>query len=205
MKLYELFSQCLKVPYLQTGVSANYAIKREGKTLYIFFEDSDGRNDWRNNLDFPAKAYKRMGKTVWFAHRGFLKVWKELEPTLAAEIADGNVGKLVIVGYSHGAAIAALCHEYAWYHRPDLRERMEGYGFGCPRVFWGIRNNALKTRWKKFVVIRNGNDLVTHLPPSFMGYSHVGKLLKMGKGGKYSPIKAHYAESILKELKAAEL
>ena len=126
MKLYELFSQCLKVPYLQTGVSANYAIKREGKTLYIFFEDSDGRNDWRNNLDFPAKAYKRMGKTVWFAHRGFLKVWKELEPTLAAEIADGNVGKLVIVGYSHRAAIAALCHEYAWYHRPDLRERLEG-------------------------------------------------------------------------------
>lgn len=202
MNLYELFSHCLKITYLQTGVSASYAIKREGHTLYIFFEGSDGKNDWKNNLDFPAKAYKRMGKTIWFAHRGFLKVWKENEPTLAADIADKAFKKIVVCGYSHGGALAMLCHEYVWFHRPDLRGKTEGYGFGSPRVFWGVKTADLKRRWEGFTVVRNINDIVTHLPPVVLGYSHMGKLLKIGARGKYSGVEAHYPENILMELRA---
>lgn len=201
MDLYRLFSECLAVSYTRVGASADYALKREGKTLYVFFEDSDGEKDWKSNLDFPAKAYKRMGKTAWFAHRGFLKVWKELEPVLAKDIADPYFNRIVVAGYSHGAAIAALCHEYVWYNRPDLRATLDGYGFGAPRVFWGWKNRALRTRWANYTVIRNLDDLVTHLPPAFLGYSHVGKLLKIGKRGKYSATQAHYAENILRELR----
>lgn len=204
MQLSLLFAQCLRAPYVQAGVSASYAVKREGEVLYLFFEGSDGENDWKRNLDFPAKAYKRMGKTVWFAHRGFLKVWKELEPVLATEIAAKTVRKIVITGYSHGAAIAALCHEYVWFHRPDLRNGIEGYGFGCPRVFWGIKGKRIRERWERFTVIRNIDDVVTHLPPALLGYSHVGTLLEIGKRGKYSPVQAHYAKNILTELYAFE-
>ncbi len=200
MELYELFSQCLTITYSQTGVSANYALKREGDILYIFFEGSDGKNDWKNNLDFPAKAYKRMGKTVWFAHRGFLKVWKEIEPMLAEDIADKEFKKIVISGYSHGGALAMLCHEYAWYHRPDLRKTLESYGFGAPRVFWGVKTAELKSRWKGFTVVRNINDIVTHLPPALLGYSHVGKTLKIGEKGKYAAVEAHNPQNILTEL-----
>lgn len=200
MTILELFLQCIRIKYEKVGVSANYAIKREGSTLYVFFEDSDGKIDWKNNLDFPAKAYKRMEKRIWFAHRGFLRVWKEIEPSLAPEIADKSIEKIVIAGYSHGGALAMLCHEYVWYHRPDLRGNIEGYGFGAPRVFWGIKTKALKERWAGFTVIRNFDDLVTHLPPWIFGYSHVGKMVKIGQRGRYSPIKAHYAENILKEL-----
>ena len=200
MDLYTLFLTCLRIPYSQIGVSANYAIKREGDILYLFFQSSEGKEDWKSNLDFPAKAYKRMGKTVWFAHRGFLKVWKEIEPMLAKDIADEAFQKIVITGFSHGAAIALLCHEYVWYHRPKLRQAIEGYGFGCPRVFWGLKNKRLKQRWENFVVIRNIDDLVTHLPPAFLGYTHVGELLKIGKKGKYTPIEAQFPENILKEL-----
>ncbi len=200
MKLSALFAQCLTVQYSQTGVSANYAIRRQGDTLYLFFEDSDGINDWKRNLDFPAKAYKRMDKTIWFAHRGFLRVWKEIEPLVAGDIADQTVGKIVIAGYSHGAGIASLCHEYVWYHRADLRERMEGYGFGAPRVFWGIKSPALKKRWERFTVIRNIDDIVTHVPPALLGYTHVGKMLKIGNRGNYTAVQAHYAENIQKEL-----
>ncbi|MBQ8229929.1 MAG: lipase family protein [Clostridia bacterium] len=202
MDLYELFSTCLKIPYLQAGVSASYALKRDGATLYLFFQGSDGKNDWKQNINFPAKAYKRMGKTVWFAHRGFLKAWKEIEPLLAADIADGAFQKIVITGYSHGAAIAALCHEYVWYHRPDIRAQTEGYGFGSPRVFWGVKTSKLKERWATFTVIRNINDIVTHLPPMVLGYSHVGNLLKIGERGKYSSVQAHHEENILRELES---
>ena len=200
MDLYQLFTQCLQVPYLQTGVSANYAVKREKDTLYIFFESSNGQNDWKRNLDFPLKAYKRMEKTVWFAHRGFLKTWKEIEPLIANDIADTHFQKIVVAGFSHGAAIAALCHEYVWFHRPDIRDNIEGYGFGSPRVFWGIKSAELKRRWARFTVIRNIDDIVTHLPPAAFGYTHVGTLLKIGKRGNYTRIQAHYPENIQKEL-----
>lgn len=201
MELYDLMLQCTKIPYLQTGIAANYAVKRENEILYVFFEDSDGKTDWKDNLNFPAKAYKRMGRTIWFAHRGFLRVWKELEPVLAPDILDESVRKIVISGYSHGGALAMLCHEYAWYRRPDLRKALEGYGFGAPRVFWGILTPVLKKRWENFTVIRNVNDLITHLPPAFLGFSHVGEMLKIGKKGKYTPIEAHFARNILRELK----
>lgn len=200
MELSKLFSTCLRIPYAQVGISANYALKRENNVLYIFFQGSKGKTDWKNNLSFPAKAYKRMGRTIWFAHRGFLRVWKEIEPFLAEDIADERLQKIVIVGYSHGGALAMLCHEYVWYHRPDLRGFIEGYGFGAPRIFWGIKTSNLKSRWAGFTVIRNLDDAVTHLPPAFLGYSHVGAMLKIGKKGSYTPIEAHESENILKEL-----
>lgn len=204
MKLSRLLSKCISIPYSQVGISASYAVKKDRGTLYIFFEDSEGKNDWKINLNFPAKPYKRMGKTVWFAHRGFSNEWKEIEGVLAEDIAAKNVRKVVISGYSHGAAIALLCHEYVWYNRPDLREAIEGYGFGCPRVIWGMIGPSVKRRWARFTVVRNIDDFVTHLPPSFWGYTHVGKMLEVGEKGKYSPIEAHYAKNILTELQLYE-
>ncbi len=204
MELYELFLQCITIPYKKVGASANYAIKRKQNTLYIFFEDSDGINDWKINLNFPVKPYSKMCDKVWFAHRGFLKVWKEIEPEIQGDISDKSVEEIIITGYSHGAAIALLCHEYVWYCRPDLRKSIRGYGFGCPRVFWGIAAKALMCRWENFLVIRNIDDIVTHLPPAIFGYRHVGAILEIGKKGKYSPFSAHLAENILKELKIYE-
>ena len=86
--------------------------------------------DWKNNFDFPAKPYKDM-EVNWSCHRGFLRVWKSIEPYLEEVINDMTISQIYIVGYSHGAAIASLCHEYVWYHRPDLRDNgLEGFGFG---------------------------------------------------------------------------
>ena len=204
MKLSTLFSLCLSIPYQQAGVSASYATKRQENTLYIFFEGSDGANDWKRNFEFPAKPYTRMGKTIWFAHSGFLRTWKEIEPMLETQIADKSIEKIIIAGYSHGSAIAVLCHEYVWYHRPDLRKCLEGYGFDGPRVVWGIKSKALKSRWDNFTLIRNIDDIVTHIPPAVLGYSHVGKLLEIGEKGKYTDIEAHLSDNILTELKAYE-
>lgn len=202
--LYNLFSECLSIKYKNAGVSASYATRKENETLYLFFEHSNGEEDWKNNLDFPVKPYKRMGETVWFAHRGFLKVWKEIEPMVWDQISDINFKKIIITGYSHGAAIALLCHEYIWYSRPDLRDSSFGFGFGCPRVLWGKRDPVIENRWKNFTVIRNIDDIVTHLPPAIFGYFHVGRLLKIGERGKYSITEAHYPENILTELEHFE-
>jgi predicted lipase len=202
MLLYDLFNRCLNVKYEKAGKSANYAMEIINGILYIYFQDSDSAEDWKNNLNFPSKAYKQMGETVWRVHKGFLKVWKELEPLLSNKIHNPDIHKIIIVGYSHGAALALLCHEYVWYNRPDLRNTLRGYGFGCPRVIWGNPSYEVRQRWENFLVIRNIDDLITHLPPAFMGYFHVGKMLTIGEKGKYSPIEAHDADNIKRELLA---
>lgn len=204
MNIYELFFTCINIPYKQVGVSTNYQTLKKGDTLYIFFQGSNGVNDWKNNFDFPIKPYKRMGKTVWFAHGGFLRAFKEVEPYLQELLLDKSYSKLVIAGYSHGAAIASLCHEYIYFNRLDLRNNLLGFGFGCPRVFWGFKIKEIEKRWENFTVVRNINDLVTHLPPAILGYRHVGKMLEIGKQKKYTPVQAHYPENILKELKIYE-
>lgn len=204
MSLLNLFKRCLDSKYITVENSGDYYAEIVGSTLYIFLECSDGEDDWKNNFNFPAKPYKRMGKTVWFAHRGFLKVWKSIEPYVKPYIENPSVKNVIVVGYSHGAALAVLCHEYIWYNRPDLRENIEGYGFGCPRVFWGIKTKNLKQRWKNFTVIRNINDIVTHVPPFLFGFSHVGQTIEIGKKGTYNMVDAHRPENIIKELEEYE-
>jgi predicted lipase len=201
VNLYELFLKTLNAPYLKVGESTNYAFIKENDTLNIYFEDSKGKEDWKNNLDFPVKAYNVDNKITWHAHRGFLKVFKEIEKILPYYIEDKSIKSVIISGYSHGAAIAVLCHEYVWYNRPDLRNSLQSYGFGCPRVLWGSKTKEIIKRWESFTVIRNIDDIVTHLPPKILGYFHVGNLIEIGKRGKYSSIDAHRAENILTELK----
>lgn len=204
MKLSTLFNHCLHIPYTQAENSANYARERMGTVLYLYFEGSDGVEDWKNNLNFPVKPYRRMGQTIWLVHHGFLTVWKSIEDHVATDILDPTVRKIVVVGYSHGAAVATLCHEYVWYHRPDLRDTQEGYGFGCPRVLWGLSTPAYRQRWRRFCVIRNIDDIVTHVPPVFLGFSHVGNVVEIGERGRYSRVDAHRAENILAELERWE-
>ncbi len=200
--LCELFERCLNAVYANTSGAASYAVHRLGDTLHIFFEASNSSADWKRNLDFPAKAYKRMGRTAWFAHRGFLSAWHELEAILSEKIADKSVRKIILTGYSHGAAIALLCHEYVWFSRPDIRDTLEGYGFGCPRVIWGMPSAEIRRRWENFTVIRNIDDAITYLPPAVLGYTHVGNMLEIGVRGKYSSIDAHRPENISAELEA---
>ena len=204
MKLFNLFLRCLTVPYFSVENDVNFAFERCGSSLYIYFEHSRGKKDWSANLDFPARPYKRMGKTVWYAHRGFLRSWKTAEPYLRHCIMDKTVKSITVAGYSHGAAVAALCHEYVWFNRPDLRQSLEGYGFGSPRVLFGIKSQKCLSRWERFKVIRNIDDIVTHLPPAIFGFSHVGRLIEIGKRGRYSLTDAHRPENILRELYSYE-
>lgn len=206
-KLEELYNKCLTAKYYRVENDGDIAFQRKGCTLYILFQWSNGKTDWRNNFDFPAKPYKDMG-IPWKCHRGFLKVWKSIEPYVEQRIADPLIRKIFVVGYSHGAALATLCHEYVWFHRPDLREDgLWGYGFGCPRCYWGFKvKKSLKERWKTFYPIRNCNDIVTHVPPKLFGFVHVNKVFKLTNktlGTRHTKLKcvdAHYQDNYIYSL-----
>lgn len=196
--LHSLLSACLEREYFEIEGGGSFDYYYDGRLLYLFFEKSEGFEDWMNNLDFLAVPYRQMEKK-WYCHGGFLRVWKEILPYLEDMLASDYVKGVVNVGYSHGAALALLCHEYIWFHRPDLRENIFGYGFGCPRVIFGHVPDE-KQRWQNFFVIRNIDDAVTHLPPKLLGFHHVGNLLHIGRVGRYSRIDAHKAKNYLFEL-----
>ena len=200
----KLFEECLSQQYREVENAASYAYRREktgkGDRLWIFFEKSHGVTDWLNNLNFAARPYEDM-EPVWSCHAGFLRVWNGVKKYLKPHIQDPAVTSAVIVGYSHGAALASLCHEYIFFHRPDLRERLLGVGYGSPRVLYGCVPPEIAVRWEHFYVVRNADDPVTHLPPRFAGYCHVGNLLEIGDKAKYSGFDAHRPESYLAELR----
>ena len=199
--LLELFNEVLTVKYKtipKTGASFCYEMR--GDILYIFFQHSNGIIDWRNNFDFPSKAYREMENT-WHVHRGFLRVWKSARDCLKERIFNQGVKGIVIVGYSHGAALALLCHEFCMYNRPDIAESIYGYGFGCPRVVHGCLKRKICERFRHFYIIRNCRDIVTHVPPLLFGFRHVGNIIHIGKKAKYGPINSHRPENYLEQLK----
>lgn len=196
----ELYQRCLAANYIHVENDGDYAIEREGDTLYLFLEWSHGGEDWTHNFQFWAKPYKHMD-TKWRCHRGFLKVWKSIEPYIKDDIMDSAVKNIIIVGYSHGAALAGLAHEYVWYNRPDLRATLFGIGFGAPRFYWGFRvKKNLRERWANFWPVRNIDDIVTHVPPVVFGYTHVNTVVKVGRKGQYNGVDAHRPESYIAEL-----
>ena len=81
---------------------------------------------------------------------------------------------------------------------------MKGFGFGCPRCYWGFRvKKSLKERWENFYPIRNINDLVTHVPPVLFGFRHVHKVVELENPDlknvhrNYPAIDAHYADNYI--------
>lgn len=197
-----LFKRCLNADYTHTAEGGDYAIEVDGNTLYILFEWSDGKEDWRNNFDFPAKPYKRM-TDKWFCHRGFLRVWKAMRDEIEIRVAETlqqhtDISEITIVGYSHGGAMALLATEDMTYLHGD-RMAVSGYGFGAPRVLWGYVPKAVRERISAFVTVRNIPDIVTHLPPKIFGYRDMN-VKEIGEKGKYNPIEAHYSSSYIAKL-----
>ena len=183
LKMSELFWTChCGVRYQTAGDDVNYAFVEDGSTLYIYFQGSNSTTDWIRNFLFKKRPYKDMG-IPYRVHRGFLAAWKEVEDIIIEKIKEGEPNykwqHIVVVGYSHGGALAAFCHECVWYWRPDLRESgLVGYGFEAPRIFGGWRVPAnLQERWSRFTVIRTGHDIVTYCPPCIFRFCHVGEIL----------------------------
>ncbi len=202
--LLSLFKKVLNAKYITIpGSDASFCYEMKQHTLYIFFEHSNGIVDWKNNFDFPAKPYREM-ENKWYVHRGFLRVWKSAKEYLKEQILNKSVREIVIVGYSHGAALALLCHEFCVFNRPDISSNIYGYGFGCPRVVYGYLPRGICKRFKYFYVIRNCRDIVTHVPPTLFGFRHVGKIIHIGKKAKYGLIKSHRAESYIEQLEKRE-
>ena len=116
--------------------------------------------------------------------------------------------RIIVSGYSHGGALAQFCHECVWYYRPDIRNNCWSYGFEAPRIYAGFKvKKELRERWSHFVLIRNHKDIVTYVPPRWLGFCDLGTIMHIGRFQHYDgydPLVSHFPESVYNSLKEVD-
>ena len=97
-------------------------------------------------------------------HRGFKAALDDIWDNLYAHYEKNATGKqLLVTGHSLGAALATL------YSHRICDSNSACYTFGSPRT--GTPKQTKKMVFSAYR-FRNNNDIVTKVPPEFLGFSH---------------------------------
>jgi triacylglycerol lipase len=163
------------------GFTTTEFYDKDGAQAYRFMNNEDlviacrGTEPTQfNDISADLRAIPVMAETVSRVHKGFKKEVDDLWPMICDDIVR-TVNKdktLWFCGHSLGAAMATImasrCFHYASISNPE-----ELYTYGSPRVGWKgyvVNLGVVHHRWK------NNNDIVTTVPPSFLGYTHHGEM-----------------------------
>ena len=184
-----LFAKLSSIAYSNLK-EAKSQVKRLGFTTVEFY-DKDGAQAYRfmnkddiviacrgteptcfNDIGADLRAIPVMAETVSRVHKGFKLEVDELWPMICDDIVRTvNQDKtLWFCGHSLGAAMATIMASRCYYYA-NIPDPEELYTYGSPRVGWRgyvVNLGVVHHRWK------NNNDIVTTVPPTFMGYRHHG-------------------------------
>jgi len=183
--------------WVTAGDDTQYCfLEVEGENI-LLFALSNSKTDWKNNFSFWKKPYKHM-ETKFYVHGGFLKCWKLVEDEIIDYIKEKEMDNLTIAGWSYGGAMSILCTESVWFNCKNLRGKTRTVTFGAPRVFSVFNFRKIKERFENVVMLKNGSDIVTKLPPVIFGFKHVVKLTNIGDSHRFidyfNPWKFHNME-----------
>jgi len=164
--------------------STEWGWKIENDTLYLNFQGSVSKLDWKQNFDFLQVPYKNMPHR-FKVHRGFLTKWKSIQAEVIKVIRDHKPKQIVITGFSQGAALATLCHEDLVFHG----HHPETWAFGSPRVFgWKVPGN----RFANLTRVSYAGDIITGMAPWFFGFRHVGREYGIGRWPRFLRIRPDF-------------
>ena len=111
--------------------------------------------------DIKADVQFRKVKGI---HRGFKAALDDIWDFLIKDYEKNGKGKqLLVTGHSLGAALATL------YSARINDENSACYTFGSPRTGTAKTIKGMNFQAYRF---RNNNDIVTKVPPEFLGFSH---------------------------------
>lgn len=166
---------------------------RDGAQAYSFISDTDHviacrgtePNEW-NDLKADLDASTALAETIGRVHRGFKQEVDDLWPVLEQALKN-NTLKLWFTGHSLGGAMATICAGRCLLsHINTLPAQI--FTFGSPRVGNKRYINNAKIDYMRWV---NNNDIVTRVPPTWMGYKHTGTEMYLNAWGyhrKLTPI-----------------
>lgn len=177
-----------------------YYIRKAKNTLTITFRGSDEPKDWAYDFSIWKKVLPYGNeKSKIRVHAGFISAYKD---TFVRDAIHKYITKdthnIIVCGHSYGAALAILCAVDIEYNFPS--KALSVYAFGCPRVGNKAFAKSYNKRIFTTVRIENGSDIITKLPPRFLGYHHAGAAVSIGKKQKLVSFKQHKIASYLGEL-----
>jgi triacylglycerol lipase len=161
-------------------------LDKDGSEAYRFRNEHDvviacrgtQPNQW-NDIEADANAVMSLVGTFGYVHSGFNQEVEELWPLLE-QLLRNEDRPVWFCGHSLGAAMATIC---AFRCRTSAltNNPMELHTFGSPRV--GCKRYVKHADMSHFRWVHN-NDIVTRVPPTFMGYRHSGKEVYLNRNGK---------------------
>ncbi len=126
-------------------------------------------NEW-NDIQADVDATAVLAETVGKVHRGFKSEVDHLWPELETALTDNDL-PLWFCGHSLGGAMATICAGRCFLSH--IASNPEGlFSYGSPRVGDHAYVNYVALDHYRFV---NNNDVVTRVPPPWMGYRHAGQ------------------------------
>lgn len=168
------------------GFSGCRFFERDGAQAYMLWNEHDcviacrgtEPNEW-NDIKADANAVAVVTETLGKVHKGFNEEVNDLWPMLEDALAD-NTKTLWFCGHSLGGAMATICAGRCFLS--EIPSTPRGlFTYGSPRVGDKQFVNFVKldhTRWV------NNNDIVTRVPPAWMGYRHGGREMYLDSYGK---------------------
>lgn len=135
-------------------------------------------NEW-NDIHADARASMVLVSTFGRVHSGFNTEVDDIWP-LMEKLLEDNSRPAWFCGHSLGAAMATIC-AYRCQTSPIWTNPRELHTFGSPRVGCKKYINHAKVTHYRWV---QNNDIVTRVPPAWLGYRHGGNEIYIDRNGR---------------------
>jgi triacylglycerol lipase len=143
-------------------------------------------NEW-NDIQADANVGQVLLGEVGRVHRGFNREVDDLWPMLEDLLRDDPLPAW-FCGHSLGAAMATIC-AYRCLQSSICDNPQELHTFGSPRV--GCRRFIRQRELSHFRWVHN-NDIVTRVPPVWMGYRHGGDEVYLDRHGRIKKLRGFF-------------
>ena len=149
----------------------------EGSTIYIVFQGSNGKSDWKDNFNFYKKSSKIIPysnkKSKLKVNKGFIEQYKKVRETIQNIIQYNNYEKVIVTGHSLGGALSILCSVDLQYNY-DITPYC--FSFANPNVGNKYFSESFLKRISIFQSFKNWNDVVCNVPLQILGYKDLGRI-----------------------------
>ncbi|QDS92892.1 Lipase (class 3) [Roseimaritima multifibrata] len=157
----------------------------DGSQAFRFRNDNDciiacrgtEPNEW-NDIQADVDATAVLAETVGKVHRGFKKEVDDLWPELETALTDNDL-PLWFCGHSLGGAMATISAGRCFLSHIACNPSAL-FTYGSPRVGDNAYVNYVELDHYRWV---NNNDIVTRVPPAWLGYRHAGQEVYLNRNG----------------------
>jgi triacylglycerol lipase len=156
--------------------SQAYRFRNDHDTVLAFRGTEIG--EW-NDVRADANAAMAVVGTFGNVHSGFNREVDDLWPLLEAELR-GSQHPVWFCGHSLGGAMATIC-AYRCTTSELTNNPQELHTFGSPRV--GCKKYIRHANVNHYRWVHN-NDIVTRVPPAWLGYRHCGHEVYLDRHGR---------------------